>query len=232
MTKDETACLFKQLLLGLQQLHHIGIAHRDIKPENLVLTKSGGTLKITDFGVADVVQSCFESKPRPCYKWCGSEPFWSPEMWTLQDEHSPYDGRALDVWSAAITFFCMRDQRLPFGASFYHGQIGGKKISSSVAAAPGSPFVVSAQAIDGGDRDYGKYVKQRKAGIDQCDCLAGFSDLERECMAGMLDPDPLSRWTVDQVLESPWMASVTVCDDHGILPNGWRHTHTSPHKKS
>ncbi|KAI8328886.1 kinase-like domain-containing protein [Chlamydoabsidia padenii] len=231
MTKDETACLFKQLLLGLEHLHQMGIAHRDIKPENLVLTRQGGTLKITDFGVADVVQSCFESKPRPCYKWCGSEPFWSPEMWRLKDEHSPYDGRALDIWSAAITFFCMRHQRLPFGASFYHGHIGGKK-QELVGGTPGSPFMVSAQAVDGGDHDYGKYLKQRQQGVNKCDCFAGFDDQERECLAGMLDPDPSCRWTVDQVLASSWMESISVCDDRGVLPNGWRHTHCTLNKKS
>lgn len=244
MTNDETACLFKQLLLGIQQLHHLGIAHRDIKPENLVLTRRGGTLKITDFGVADVVQSCFESKPRPCHKWCGSEPFWSPEMWLLKDEHSAYDGRALDIWSAAITYFCIRQQRLPFGASFYHGCVGGKKCTT--AASPGSPFVVSSQAVDGGDRDYGKYLKQRQALLENrgdddgavvdwkhgCSCFEGFSDQESECLAGMLDPDPTTRLTVDQVLATPWMQATVVCDDHGVLPNGWRHTHFTPnHKK-
>ncbi|KAI8081767.1 kinase-like domain-containing protein [Halteromyces radiatus] len=222
MTTDERACLFKQLLLGIQQLHELGIAHRDIKPENLVLTR-GGTLKITDFGVADVVQSCFESKPRSCYKWCGSEPFWSPEMWSLKDEHSSYDGRALDVWSAAITYFCIRQQQLPFGASFYHGCVGGKKVSSRDAV-PGSPFMVSSQAIDGGDHDYGKYMKQRQLGIDQCDCFNGFSKEERECLAGMMDPDPITRYTIDQALASSWMYNTITCDN-GILPNGWRHTH-------
>ncbi|CAO3589012.1 unnamed protein product [Absidia cylindrospora] len=231
MTKDESACLFKQLLLGIQQLHQLGIAHRDIKPENLVLTRRGGTLKITDFGVADVVQSCFESKPRPCRKWCGSEPFWSPEMWLLKDEHSCYDGRALDIWSAAVTYFCLCQQQLPFGASFYHGCVGGKKVSPSTAA-PGSPYIVSSQAMDGGDLDYGKYLKQRQQSSTHCDCFQGFSLEERECLAGMLDPDPLSRWTVDQVLASPWMQATTVCDEDGVLPNGWRHTHCTPsHKK-
>ncbi|KAI8341388.1 kinase-like domain-containing protein [Chlamydoabsidia padenii] len=234
MTKDECACLFKQLLLGIQQLHQHGIAHRDIKPENLVLTRNG-TLKITDFGVADVVQSCFESKPRPCHKWCGSEPFWSPEMWSLKGEHSSYDGRALDVWSAAVTYFCIRQQHLPFGASFYHGCRGGKKMDSSTTkqVVPGSPFAVSCQAVDGGDKDYGKYLNQRQTvGAHQSDCFMGFSDEEKECLAAMLDPDPSTRWTIDQALASSWMEQTVVCDDQGVLPNGWRHTHCTPnHKK-
>ncbi|CAO3616569.1 unnamed protein product [Cunninghamella echinulata] len=235
MTSDECACLFKQLLLGLQQLHDLGIAHRDIKPENLVLTR-GGTLKITDFGVADVVQSCFESKPRSCYKWCGSEPFWSPEMWLLKDEHSPYDGRSLDVWSAAITFCCIKNKQLPFGASFYHGQRGGKKVLShpSNTVTPGSPYLVSSQAVDGGDQDYGKYIQQRcqlSLSEDQWDCFNGFSSLERECLAGMLDPNPSTRWSIDQALDSLWMKNTTVCDD-GVLPNGWVHTHCAPTYKN
>lgn len=229
MTTDESACLFKQLLLGLEHLHRLGIAHRDIKPENLVLTR-GGTLKITDFGVADVVQSCFETKARPCQKWCGSEPFWSPEMWLLTGEQSTYDGRALDVWSAAVTYFCIRQQHLPFGASFY------RQSHSSAAAGNvtlGSPFAISCQA-GAGDHDYGKYLNQRKTvGPLACDCFMGLADHEKECLAGMLDPDPSQRWSVEQALASPWMESTLLCDDHGVLSNGWRHTHCTPsHKKS
>ncbi|KAF7722368.1 serine/threonine-protein kinase HAL4/sat4 [Apophysomyces ossiformis] len=215
----EQACLFKQLLLGLQHLHVLGIAHRDIKPENLVLT-AGGTLKVADFGVADVVQTPFESKPRPCHKWCGSEPFWSPEMWSLETEDSPYDGRALDVWSAAITYFCIRSQRLLFASSFYNG----RPVPVPPNAVPGSPAAVSAMAADGGDKEYGRYRDQRQANPLECDVWKGLTEDERTCLAGMLDPDPVSRWTIDQALESNWMQHVEMCDD-GALPNGWRHYH-------
>ncbi|ORX62895.1 kinase-like protein [Hesseltinella vesiculosa] len=226
MTKDEASCLFKQLLLGLQEIHRSGIAHRDIKPENIVLTRNG-TLKITDFGVAYVVQSCFESKARSCQKWCGSEPFWSPEMWALRDEESCYDGRALDVWSAAITYFCIRQQQLPFGATFYHGCRGGKCLSHQ-AAAPGSPYVVACHAADGGDKGFGDYLRERKDGhVDDCSCFDGLAPDERECLARMMDPDPATRWTIDQALACPWMQATQVCDD-GELPNGWCHTHYNP----
>lgn len=38
---------------GLEYLHSQGIVHKDIKPGNLLLT-TGGTLKISDLGVAEV----------------------------------------------------------------------------------------------------------------------------------------------------------------------------------
>lgn len=218
MTLDEVACLFKQLLLGLQHLHRLGVAHRDIKPENLILT-STGTLKIADFGVAQVVQ---EKDGNCCKNWCGSEPFWSPEMWKITNNETLYDARALDVWSAAATYFCIRFKQLPFTAAFYTGKPKGMPPSDAVA---GSPAAVAAQAEDGGDADYKHYIDQRQTmEPSECDLFKDFTTPERQCLAGMMDPDPKTRWTVDQALESAWMTQIEICES-GKLSNGFYHTH-------
>jgi serine/threonine protein kinase len=95
----------------VQHIHHSGVAHRDIKPENLLMT-TDGILKIADFGVADVVQSCFDLEPRLSQGKCGSEPYWSPELFDTSDGY--YDGKALDIWSCAVTWHCMIYRRIPF----------------------------------------------------------------------------------------------------------------------
>jgi tRNA A-37 threonylcarbamoyl transferase component Bud32 len=79
MTSAERNCCFKQLVRGVAYMHSMGIAHRDIKPENLLLNEDG-QLKITDFGVSDVVQHGQEHKK--CHGRCGSEPYMAPEVHT------------------------------------------------------------------------------------------------------------------------------------------------------
>ena len=41
MSSGEVECSFKQILMGIQYLHSMGVAHRDIKPENLLLDGRG-----------------------------------------------------------------------------------------------------------------------------------------------------------------------------------------------
>lgn len=227
MSDIELACLFKQLLLGLQHLHEMGVAHRDIKPENLILTP-GGTLKIADFGAADVVQSCFERKPRPSRDFCGSTDFWAPEIWRLKFRDEGYDGQALDVWSAGVTYYSMvHDGRMPFTVAFCHQQRG--VIRGLSDSDPNSPSALA--ALDDGDESFALYCLERnELGPTKCSLWKTdkkLTEMQIKCLAGMLDPDPVTRWTVARILELPWMQTVEMCND-GALSNGWRHYHCLP----
>jgi serine/threonine protein kinase len=162
----------------MQHIHHSGVAHRDIKPENLVMT-TDGILKIADFGVADVVQSCFDIEPRLSRGKCGSEPYWSPELF----HNNEYNGKALDIWSCAVTWHCMLYRRIPF-------------------------FKASHE-----DPNYIDYLTTRKQKLIWTP-LSKCNKQEQEIILGMFDPNEKTRLTIDQIIESDWISSITVCYDN------------------
>ncbi|KZT01532.1 kinase-like protein [Laetiporus sulphureus 93-53] len=49
---EQTRRICRDVILGLEYLHHQGIIHRDIKPANLLWSADRRTVKITDFGVS------------------------------------------------------------------------------------------------------------------------------------------------------------------------------------
>ncbi|KAJ2828478.1 hypothetical protein GGI24_002379, partial [Coemansia furcata] len=51
MAAGEARSVFRDLVLGVEYLHYVGILHRDLKPQNLLHSKAG-TVKISDFGVS------------------------------------------------------------------------------------------------------------------------------------------------------------------------------------
>lgn len=163
------------------------MAHRDIKPENLVLTATG-TLKIIDFGVADVVQSCFERESRKSAGYVGSEPFLPPEVFL----NGEYDGKALDVWSAAITWYGMQFRAIPFDKA------------------------------NKDDHLYNEYLAARRQ--RNWPPLVRCTPQERECLYGMLDPEPGRRWTIGKVLQSPWLESIDTCQ-YAHTSSGAEHHH-------
>ena len=87
---------FRQLVYGIEYLHHIGICHRDLKPENILLDPNKDVI-IVDFGFASwMPDSIYHNN-------CGSLHYVAPEV--LKSE--PYNGKTADIWSLGVILFAM-----------------------------------------------------------------------------------------------------------------------------
>ncbi|KAG6849990.1 hypothetical protein H0H93_002780 [Arthromyces matolae] len=151
---EETRRIVRDVILGLEYLHHHGIIHRDIKPSNLLWTKNRTIVKITDFGVAhfstdqmkrfeDPYDDVLPSDNSDLLKRIGTPSFLAPEvLWSPGDALSkahifessstaraaesdelycgfnsverPSITAAIDVWSLAVTFYCLLFGHTPF----------------------------------------------------------------------------------------------------------------------
>ncbi|MFH4980566.1 hypothetical protein AB6A40_007275 [Gnathostoma spinigerum] len=100
---------FTQLIDGLSYLHSQGVIHKDIKPGNLLVTLNG-TLKISDFGVAELLDRFAPED------WCtvaqGTPKFQPPEIVSGTVER--YHGYKVDIWSSGVTLYNMISGEYPF----------------------------------------------------------------------------------------------------------------------
>jgi serine/threonine-protein kinase len=95
----------RQILSGLDRLHHAGIVHRDIKPYNILITDQD-TVKICDFGLSKLRGESFKG---PVNLKVGSPWYASPEQEASPDE---VDGRA-DLYSVGVMMYRMVAGKLP-----------------------------------------------------------------------------------------------------------------------
>jgi len=97
---------FRQLMLGLREIHSAGIAHRDIKPQNILLD-SDYCIKITDFGLSKIMETEEDRIMKTTY--VGTRGYQAPEL--LRDK--PYTN-ACDIFSSGVVLFILVAGYPPF----------------------------------------------------------------------------------------------------------------------
>ncbi|GBE87959.1 kinase-like domain-containing protein [Sparassis latifolia] len=143
---DQTRRICRDVILGLEYLHHQGIIHRDIKPANLLWSADRRTVKITDFGVSHFSyaqrlaaagrglspddQDPILMDDSDLSKTAGTPMFLAPEilsdstsesassstMYLSPTRKKPPITKAIDVWAFGVTLYGLLFGHLPFQA--------------------------------------------------------------------------------------------------------------------
>lgn len=106
---EEGVDYVRAALRGLACAEKLGIVHRDIKPENILIAP-GGTVKLTDFGLAHVVNG---ANLTGSGENIGTPVYMSPEQ-VVGNE--PVDART-DVYSAGVVLYEVVTGKPPFQGS-------------------------------------------------------------------------------------------------------------------
>lgn len=113
LSEDGVREIMRDVVAGLEYLHHQRIAHRDIKPDNL-LRCGDGTVKLSDFGEARMYDVTSED-PRAKSVAPGTPAFIAPELcMSERSPKAPPESYAADIWSLGASLFYMVYGRAPF----------------------------------------------------------------------------------------------------------------------
>jgi tetratricopeptide (TPR) repeat protein len=108
MVPREAAALVETLARAMHVVHEAGIVHRDLKPRNVLMT-SDGVPKITDFGLAKLLDA--NSERTKSGQVMGTPSYMSPEQ---ADGRSSQVGPPADIYALGAILYKALTSRPPF----------------------------------------------------------------------------------------------------------------------
>jgi serine/threonine protein kinase len=100
---QEVKRLFRQIVEGVQYLHHMGIAHCDLKPENIMIDCEGNA-KLIDFGLSQEREIANDNEKG------GTLLYAAPELLDFGN----YNPKKADIWSLGIVLYAMSTGMCPY----------------------------------------------------------------------------------------------------------------------
>lgn len=168
----QARCFFQQVTLALHYIHkQLGIAHRDIKLGNILLNDRYQVpiLKLCDFGYS---KNMLGSVPKTRV---GTAAYISPEVARTSGQ-AAYDTEKADVWSSAVTLYCMLAGCYPFSDANH--QVHLRTIKNLTA------------------KDVDTALSRLSGGAASPGCI--------HLLKGMLSIDPKQRLSLDQIMVDDW----------------------------
>jgi serine/threonine protein kinase len=108
LSETEAVRTITQIAQALEYAHSKGVVHRDVKPDN-ILVLPDGRAKLTDFGLAKMIDSDEDGLTRPA-SGLGTPQFMAPEQFS----DAKAAGARCDIYSLGATLYNLVTGRLPF----------------------------------------------------------------------------------------------------------------------
>lgn len=178
LPEAEARFTFQQLIIAVAFCHNVvDLQHRDIKLGNiLVIVEPQTSMPIIKLCDFGFSVSKHDSMPKTKI---GTVIFTAPEIMMRENDDEPYDAAKADTWSCGVVLYCMLYGRHPFVTpeELASGEDLGVKIFSRVTA--GTMLV---------DEDLAEMLSEGALAL-----------LKR-----MLDANPATRASLEEVMEDPW----------------------------
>jgi len=188
----DAARAMKQAFLAISYLHSQGVVHRDLKLQNMLLTEKERTsdLKVGDFGLsAQIQRGALEWGDKEAVKaYHGlSEKWGTPHYFAPEMLWKAY-GPQVDMWALGVVLFQLLCGKYPFYAR------NNKELFHQIERSP-------------------EHLRR------QFDCAEwdGVSDLAKDLVKKLLNPDAKKRLSADEALAHEWIVLRGVVGSGGDL---------------